>query len=126
MGLEWVRVGVGEEGARGGLSLRRAERERAVEHERARQAVLLGVVVHLGSMLGGHYVAYVRRDVDAKKKKKKNDEDEGGDDSPSTTTTTQCYRASDSHVAAVGEAEVLACEAYILLYGRVEEEVERG
>ena len=92
----------------------------------SRRYTLLGVVVHLGSMLGGHYVAYVRRDVDAKKKKKKNDEDEGGDDSPSTTTTTQCYRASDSHVAAVGEAEVLACEAYILLYGRVEEEVERG
>lgn len=89
----------------------------------ARRYSLHGVVEHMGSMRGGHYVAYVRRDAAVKKKKKKSDGDDDGAATP--TTTTSWYRASDSHVAGVSEADVLGCEAYILLYGRVEEDAGR-
>jgi hypothetical protein len=90
---------------------------------------LVGVVEHLGSMRGGHYVAYVRRDGGggsgsaggsgggsggSSRKAGK-----AGDDAP----TTAWYRASDTHVAAVGVKDVLACEAYLLLYARREDDV---
>ncbi|CAI9268732.1 unnamed protein product [Lactuca saligna] len=53
---------------------------------------LMGVVEHLGSMRGGHYVAYVK----------------GGD----------CiwYHASDAYIRVTSLEEVLRCEAYILFY----------
>nr|XP_043613576.1 ubiquitin carboxyl-terminal hydrolase 2 [Erigeron canadensis] len=58
---------------------------------------LIGVVEHIGTMRGGHYVAYVR----------------GG-----TKGNGDClwYHASDAHVRQVSFEEVLRCEAYILFY----------
>jgi len=64
----------------------------------ARRYELVGAVEHMGGMGGGHYIAFVRRD---------------GKDGAAAW-----FRASDSHVGAVGEDEVRGCEAYILLYAR--------
>lgn len=52
------------------------------------------MVEHIGTMRGGHYVAYVRGD-------------EGG---------KLWYNASDAYVREVSLEEVLRCEAYILFY----------
>ena len=68
---------------------------------------LAGVVEHLGSMRGGHYVAY--------RKGGPGDAGEGGGDRPGHHPW---HRASDAHVERVDEAAVLACEAYLLLYSR--------
>lgn len=57
---------------------------------------LFGVVDHEGSLNGGHYMAYVRR--------------EDG----------QWYRFNDSRVSLVTEKEVLTRGAYILFYERIE------
>ncbi|KAL1561777.1 ubiquitin-specific protease ubp2 [Salvia divinorum] len=54
---------------------------------------LVGAVEHLGTMRGGHYVAYVRSDG-------------------------AWYHASDAYVRQVSLDEVLRCEAYILFYER--------
>ncbi|XP_042064796.1 ubiquitin carboxyl-terminal hydrolase 2-like isoform X2 [Salvia splendens] len=54
---------------------------------------LVGVVEHLGTMRGGHYVAYVR-------------------------SKGAWYHASDAYVRQVSLDEVLRCEAYILFYER--------
>ncbi|KVH90984.1 ubiquitin carboxyl-terminal hydrolase 2-like [Cynara cardunculus var. scolymus] len=59
---------------------------------------LIGVVEHLGTMRGGHYVAYVRGGA------KGNDDD------------CLWYHTSDAHVREVSLEEVLQCEAYILFY----------
>lgn len=60
---------------------------------------LIGAVEHLGTMRGGHYVAYVR----------------GG------AKGNDClwYHASDAHVREVSLEEVLRCEAYILFYEKM-------
>lgn len=68
---------------------------------------LLGVVEHLGTMRGGHYVAYVRR------REKSRGKAEGEDGS------FVWYHASDAHVRQVSFEEVLRCEAYILFYERI-------
>ncbi|KAL2463350.1 Ubiquitin carboxyl-terminal hydrolase 2 [Forsythia ovata] len=59
---------------------------------------LVGVVEHLGTMRGGHYVAYVRGGAKG----------ENGD--------CVWYHASDAYVHEVSLEEVLHCEAYILFY----------
>ncbi|XP_022871466.1 ubiquitin carboxyl-terminal hydrolase 2-like isoform X1 [Olea europaea var. sylvestris] len=59
---------------------------------------LIGVVEHLGTLRGGHYVAYVRGGAKS----------ENGD--------CMWYHANDAHVHAVSLEEVLRCEAYILFY----------
>ncbi|CAN0875368.1 Ubiquitin carboxyl-terminal hydrolase 2 [Linum grandiflorum] len=61
---------------------------------------LTGVVEHLGTMRGGHYVAYIRG-VE-------------GDGEKSVW-----YHVSDSYVREASLDEVLRCEAYILFYQRV-------
>lgn len=53
---------------------------------------LLGVVEHLGTMRGGHYVAYVRG------------------------SGTVWYHVSDAYVREVSLDEVLRCDAYLLFY----------
>ncbi|KAK9140772.1 hypothetical protein Scep_010453 [Stephania cephalantha] len=68
--------------------------------------LLVGVVVHSGSMSGGHYVAYIRG---AKCKGKTENED----------VKSTWFYASDSHVREVSLAEVLSCEAYLLFYEKV-------
>ncbi|XP_037492591.1 ubiquitin carboxyl-terminal hydrolase 2 isoform X2 [Jatropha curcas] len=68
---------------------------------------LVGVVEHLGTMIGGHYVAYVRGGVRSKGK----EENENGD--------SVWYHASDAYVREVSLEEVLRCEAYILFYEKI-------
>ncbi|KAL2469493.1 Ubiquitin carboxyl-terminal hydrolase 2 [Abeliophyllum distichum] len=70
--------------------------ERAVDVYR-----LVGVVEHLGTMRGGHYVAYVRGGAKG----------ENGD--------CVWYHASDAYVHEVSLEEVLRCEAYILFYEQI-------
>ena len=60
---------------------------------------LVGVVVHLGSMHGGHYVAYVKRG--------------GKGDVPK-----QWFYASDRTVKQVDFAAVQGSDAYLLFYNR--------
>ncbi|KAJ0094002.1 hypothetical protein Patl1_25996 [Pistacia atlantica] len=67
---------------------------------------LLGVVEHLGTMRGGHYVAYVR----GAKIKGKTEKENGG---------FVWYHASDAYVRESSLEEVLRCEAYILFYEQV-------
>lgn len=68
---------------------------------------LVGVVEHLGTMRGGHYVAYIRGTP--KRKGKAEKENEG----------CVWYHASDQYVREVSIEEVLRCEAYILFYEKV-------
>lgn len=68
---------------------------------------LVGVVEHLGTMRGGHYVSYVRGGPKNKVKAKK--ESVGG----------VWYHASDVYVREVSLEEVLRCEAYILFYEKI-------
>lgn len=83
---------------------------------------LAGVVVHLGNMRGGHYVAYVKRAAGAvgggylgsiigALGAKGNVAPPGGE---------QWYHISDSSVKPVGWADVAASQAYMLMY------VQRG
>ena len=58
------------------------------------------MVEHLGTMRGGHYVAYVRGGA------------KGNGD-------RLWYHASDSDVRVVSFEEVLRCEAYILFYEKM-------
>ncbi|XP_020179647.1 ubiquitin carboxyl-terminal hydrolase 2 isoform X2 [Aegilops tauschii subsp. strangulata] len=69
---------------------------------------LVAVVEHMGSMTGGHYVAYVRSGKI------------GGRQQQSRSSKSWFY-ASDSHVRETSLEEVLNCEAYILFYERVAE-----
>ncbi|XP_027164337.1 ubiquitin carboxyl-terminal hydrolase 2-like [Coffea eugenioides] len=68
---------------------------------------LVGVVEHMGSMRGGHYVAYVRGGM----KNSGNTESQNGD--------YVWYHASDVYVREASLEEVLHSEAYILFYERV-------
>ncbi|XAR62571.1 Ubiquitinyl hydrolase 1 [Bertholletia excelsa] len=74
---------------------------RGVEKSKFR---LVGVVEHLGSMRGGHYVAYVR----GEKSNWSHPDKENGD--------FVWYHASDAYVRESSLEEVLRCEAYILFY----------
>lgn len=65
------------------------------------------MVEHLGSMGGGHYVAYVRGGTKSTGKAEK----ENGD--------SVWYYASDAYVREVSFEEVLRCEAYILFYEEI-------
>ncbi|KAL8162412.1 hypothetical protein V2J09_013901 [Rumex salicifolius] len=70
---------------------------------------LIGLVEHLGSMRGGHYVAYVRGG-----ERRRGEESEG-----QNTHKSVWYYASDAHVHETTLEEVLRCEAYILFYEKV-------
>ncbi|KAJ1290298.1 hypothetical protein BS78_02G232700 [Paspalum vaginatum] len=67
---------------------------------------LVGVVEHLGTMTGGHYIAYVRAGKI------------GGRQQQSSGSKSWFY-ASDGQVREASLEEVLSCEAYILFYERV-------
>ncbi|XP_068666333.1 ubiquitin carboxyl-terminal hydrolase 2-like [Aristolochia californica] len=67
---------------------------------------LVGVVEHLGTMRGGHYVAYVRGE--------RNKRQSGND-----VLSSVWFYASDTSVREVSLAEVLQSEAYILFYEKV-------
>ncbi|EDQ92397.1 uncharacterized protein MONBRDRAFT_22039 [Monosiga brevicollis MX1] len=76
---------------------------------------LRSVVVHQGRLTGGHYVAYVRTDMEASTK------DTAAAQGPSQTSgsPSSWYCVSDASVRKVAEKEVLAAEAYILFYERL-------
>ncbi|KAL6976345.1 ubiquitin-specific protease ubp2 [Sarracenia purpurea var. burkii] len=67
---------------------------------------LIGVVEHLGTMRGGHYVSYVRSRNGNREAERKN-----GD--------FVWYHASDNYVREVSLEEVLRSEAYILFYEKL-------
>ncbi|XP_057472114.1 ubiquitin carboxyl-terminal hydrolase 2-like [Actinidia eriantha] len=67
---------------------------------------LTGVVEHLGTMRGGHYVAYVRGTKGSRKA-----EQENGD--------FVWYHVSDAYVREASLEEVHRCEAYILFYEKL-------
>ena len=62
----------------------------------SRASVDAGVVEHVGTFDGGHYVAYVRND-------------------------SRWYRMNDSVVTQVREAEVFAAQAFMLFYQSAQE-----
>lgn len=68
---------------------------------------LVGVVEHLGTMRGGHYVAYVRGGAKSTGKAEKENED------------SVWYHASDAYTREASLEEVLRCEAYILFYEEI-------
>ena len=68
---------------------------------------LVGIVEYLGTMRGGHYVAYVRGGQ--RNRGKANQENE----------SSTWYHASDAYVREVSLDEVLRCEAYILFYEKI-------
>nr|XP_029122577.1 ubiquitin carboxyl-terminal hydrolase 2 [Elaeis guineensis] len=76
------------------MDLRHAEKQRCYR--------LIGVVEHLGTMLGGHYVAYVRGETRQGKTK--------------NCGSPAWFVASDDQVREVSLSEVLQSEAYILFY----------
>ena len=78
---------------------------------------LYAVVVHIGAMQGGHYVAYTRRWTDQLAA------GTGPATAPGERTTGWRY-CSDSKVYPVDESEVLAAEAYLLFYSRVDAPTE--
>nr|CAB3457505.1 unnamed protein product [Digitaria exilis] len=67
---------------------------------------LVSVVEHMGTMTGGHYVAYVR----AAKIGGRQQQNRG---------SQSWFYASDGHVRETSLEDVLNCEAYILFYERV-------
>lgn len=69
---------------------------------------LIGTVEHLGTMRGGHYVAYVMGPAN---------DDENEADSSSREVSTWYY-ISDSHVRKTSLESVLRSEAYLLFYER--------
>ncbi|KAL1807171.1 hypothetical protein ACET3Z_030239 [Daucus carota] len=68
---------------------------------------LLGVVEHLGTIRGGHYVAYIRGGLKSMEIEKANSDD------------YTWYHASDTYIRQVSFEEVLRCEAYILFYEEI-------
>lgn len=75
---------------------------------------LNGVVVHQGGLNSGHYVAYVRKFLQA-----------NGDDSTTINklespqeTFSKWFYFSDTHFREVTENEVMRAEAYLLFYER--------
>ncbi|XVE81347.1 hypothetical protein DITRI_Ditri15bG0056400 [Diplodiscus trichospermus] len=68
---------------------------------------LVGVVEHMGTMRGGHYVAYVRG---GEKRKEK---------AETERVSSPWYYASDLSVRQASLEEVLRCEAYILFYEKI-------
>lgn len=92
---------------------------------------LYGVVEHSGSMLGGHYVAYVKvrpqlADDDCRwnflpknQSKIVKKMDSGGARAEPEEPQGKWYYVSDSHVAEVPESKVLRAQAYLLFYERI-------
>jgi hypothetical protein len=68
---------------------------------------LVGVVEHLGTMMGGHYIAYVRACKI------------GGRQQQSSGSKSWLFYASDGEVREASLEGVLDCEAYVLFYDRV-------
>ncbi|KAJ3278112.1 hypothetical protein HK104_002640 [Borealophlyctis nickersoniae] len=81
----------------------------APSKQKGRKYRLYGVVVHMGGLFGGHYIAYVRLDG-AKAKEAEGNEDEG------VGGWAYC---SDTHVRRCGWEEVQKSQAYLLFYERV-------
>jgi ubiquitin carboxyl-terminal hydrolase 16/45 len=102
---------------------------------------LYGVVSHSGDLGGGHYVAFIKArgrdqpmidhflsaatkpdELQAESTKTETDDCSGvsGDAPRFTPSSGEWYYASDSTVSKVSESKVLAAEAYILFYERIQ------
>lgn len=98
---------------------------------------LVGVVSHSGTLKSGHYVAYVKRVQAAAREKTPGEtssteevvklveavtleEREGSAAAAEgpAERVEQWFYVSDTHVNRVSVAQVLACEAYVLIYAR--------
>jgi ubiquitin carboxyl-terminal hydrolase 16/45 len=109
-----VGQGAGSGDAAGGSS------EHLQQQQQQQQSLmydLVGLVVHMGTMRGGHYVSYVKR--------VHGDAAEQGPAASSSSSSggkakgrVQWYYISDTTVQAVGVSEVAASQAYMLLYVR--------
>ncbi|KAK6038479.1 hypothetical protein COOONC_24016 [Cooperia oncophora] len=91
--------------------------ERLAPGEKRLLYSLYGVVVHSGSLSGGHYIAYVK----SRHRLKQNGTTtiENLCEESDINNDGQWYYCSDSQVLAVNENRVLSAEAYILFYERV-------
>ncbi|KAH7521771.1 hypothetical protein FEM48_Zijuj07G0067700 [Ziziphus jujuba var. spinosa] len=68
---------------------------------------LVGVVEHLGTMRGGHYVAFIRG------------AEKSGGNAVKENVGSTWFHASDAYVRQTSLEEVLRCEAYILFYEKI-------
>lgn len=68
---------------------------------------LSGVVEHMGTMRGGHYVAFVRGG------------EKTGRNADKENVSSTWFHASDAYVRRTSLEEVLHCEAYILFYEKL-------
>lgn len=94
---------------------------------------LYGVVIHGGSMRGGHYTAYVRvrTEIQLDRIRTSNSETETTDNDVihheqqqhlfdySSTENSQWYYISDSHVSKASGDDVLQSQAYLLFYEKL-------
>ncbi|KAF5270650.1 hypothetical protein FQA39_LY01388 [Lamprigera yunnana] len=89
---------------------------------------LYGVVEHIGSLHGGHYVAYVKVRSPLQNqsyrwqylpKNHKNDQSSRGAEANPDIPTGKWFYVSDSSVLEVAESKVLSAQAYLLFYERI-------
>jgi ubiquitin carboxyl-terminal hydrolase 16/45 len=78
---------------------------------------LVGLVVHMGTMRGGHYVAYVKRVLGSPSQGSAGEGSSNGGSS-SGAGRVQWYYVSDTSVRAVDVTDVASAQAYMLLYVR--------
>jgi ubiquitin carboxyl-terminal hydrolase 16/45 len=78
---------------------------------------LVGLVVHMGTMRGGHYVAYVKRVLGSPGQDPAGEGSSNGGGN-SSAGRVQWYYVSDTSVRTVNVTEVASAQAYMLLYVR--------
>jgi ubiquitin carboxyl-terminal hydrolase 16/45 len=114
-----VQQGTGNGDAAVGSSEQQPQQQQQPQEQQQQQSLmydLVGLVVHMGTMRGGHYIGYVKR--------VHGDATEQGPAASSSSSAgkaggrMQWYYISDTTVRAVGVSEVAAAQAYMLLYAR--------
>ncbi|RUS13727.1 hypothetical protein BC937DRAFT_94870, partial [Endogone sp. FLAS-F59071] len=112
-------------------AVKKAEERRGDGKKSSTKYKLYSVVVHMGSLMGGHYVAYVLSDRVAGGVETVGEKEENGEGKGEDTDIVERARAreackrrewiycSDSNVKAASLEEVLGQKAYLLFYERV-------